>query len=232
MVVAYAADKKLYDYLRPSIAALLDHNSQVEKIHIFIKEPLDRELYGLTDNRIVIHQFKDTLECISSLGPYADYRLGLMTFTRLGFPVTLEEDRVLYLDVDTFVRKDLSDFYNIDFDNNLVAGVAEPKKSTPQNPYLNAGVLLMNLDLIRRSGVWVDWIDKMNHGPYYRDGDQDIIHHTCAGRKLTVDPTYNSNLYTKNVDDPYIEHGTPTKPWNSNFKYYREYLEYDNRRVK
>lgn len=232
MVVAYATDKKLYYYLYPITSALIDKNPEVERIHIFQQEPLDAEEYKLTDSRIVIHPYSEVGEYISSLGPYSNYRFGMMTFARLCLPMILEEEKVLYLDVDAFVRKNLSEFWNTDFKENYVVGCAEPKKTFHNDPYLNAGVLLMNLEGIRTSGLWREWVEMMNHGKPLVDGDQDIIHRTCKGRKGTVPPTFNSNKYTQIVSNPHIEHGTPIKPWNPKFKYYREYLEYDNRRVK
>ena len=58
-----------------------------------------------------------------------------MTFSRLALPTILEnESRVLYLDVDTLIRGNLSEFYNIDLDGYAVAGVKEPNKSSENEP--------------------------------------------------------------------------------------------------
>lgn len=227
MIVAYAADINLYEYLQPAIASLLAHNPEVKEIHVFLKEKRNMQAYGLTDERIIFHPFKDTFHFISTLGPYADYRFGLMTFSRLALPTILEnESRVLYLDVDTLIRGNLSEFYNIDLDGYAVAGVKEPNKSKNGYIYLNAGVLLLNLDYIRDSGLWKEWLTMANEGPMLRDGDQDIINNTCQGKILTIDSKYNSNPYTFGSKNPIIEHGTPVKPWSPKSKYFDEYKFY------
>ena len=226
MIVAYAADINLYDYLQPATSALIKHNPEVKEIHIFLKEQRDMKKYGLEDERIIFHPFKETLSFISSLGPYQNYRFGLMTFTRLALPIILEDkEKVLYLDVDAFVRGNLKDFYNTDLTDYAVAGVFEPKKSI-NRIYLNAGVLLLNLNYLRTSGIWNKWLDMANNQPALRDGDQDIINNTCQEKIITVSATYNSNIYTYDMPDPIIAHGTPIKPWDIKSPFFKEFMQY------
>lgn len=70
-------------------------------------------------------------------------------------------DRILYLDPDIIVLKDLSDLYNSDFNGNYYIGSSnvknilrkfnEVKNGAPKKaPYLNTGVLLINLKELRK----------------------------------------------------------------------------------
>lgn len=74
-------------------------------------------------------------------------------------PKTL--DRILYLDVDIVVIQSLRELYNMDFESNLyIASSHVNERMTHLNakrlglkedvPYINTGVLLMNLELLRK----------------------------------------------------------------------------------
>ena len=74
-------------------------------------------------------------------------------------PKTL--DRILYLDVDIVVIQSLRELYNMDFERNLyIASSHVNERMTHLNakrlglkedvPYINTGVLLMNLELLRK----------------------------------------------------------------------------------
>lgn len=69
-------------------------------------------------------------------------------------------DRILYLDNDVICRKDCSDFYHQDIENYELCGVLDYygrwffKKNFFRWDYLNSGVLLLNLEYIRRTGLF------------------------------------------------------------------------------
>lgn len=68
--------------------------------------------------------------------------------------------RVLYLDNDVVCRRDFSDFYETDLEGYELAGVLDHygKWFFRQNPfrmdYFNSGVLLLNMNEIRRTGLF------------------------------------------------------------------------------
>jgi lipopolysaccharide biosynthesis glycosyltransferase len=49
-------------------------------------------------------------------------KLSKASFYRLFFPKCFPDlkDRILYLDTDTLIVKDLKNFYNSDFENNII----------------------------------------------------------------------------------------------------------------
>ena len=74
-------------------------------------------------------------------------------------PATL--DRILYLDVDIVVIQSLKELYNMNFEDNLYIACSHVSENmTHLNakrlglnedvPYINTGVLLMNLELLRK----------------------------------------------------------------------------------
>jgi len=68
-------------------------------------------------------------------------------------------DKVLYLDTDVVCRKDCSELYHQDITDCELAGVLDYygrwffRRDIWRLDYLNSGVLLMNLDLIRQTGL-------------------------------------------------------------------------------
>lgn len=90
--------------------------------------------------------------------------ISIPTYYRLAMPSLLKEyDKAIYLDTDVIVCKDLSEMYSIDMGQNFIGGVQAIGYMTWQaaqkyyrelgmrdlSTYINAGVTLWNLDLIR-----------------------------------------------------------------------------------
>ena len=59
-------------------------------------------------------------------------------------------DKVLYLDTDCIVKDDLTDFYNLDMEGVEIAGRKDKHRLTR---YFQSGVMLMNMKLIRETGL-------------------------------------------------------------------------------
>jgi len=111
-------------------------------------------------------------------------------------------DKILYMDVDLVVDKNINEFYNIDLENYYLVGVEDsyvtgvnhkPEINMAEDDlYVNSGVLLMNLPLIRRDGLCNKFIqttkDLWGTTQYV---DQDIINIICKGKIKQVDNIYN-----------------------------------------
>ncbi len=169
-----------------------------------------------------------------------DY-ISIPAYYRLKLPTLLPDvQRVIYLDCDVIVNTTLQELFNIEMENFIVAGVKDiNKKILRKNPeYINSGVVLMDLDNMRKFGIedafW-NWTKK--HYESIKMGDQEIINEVLKGKIKTVDDEWNvqsSNFtnrssYTKN---PKIVHFvSKRKPWHwASFSYHRElyfkYLQY------
>lgn len=123
---------------------------------------------GNPDNFIV-----ELIECENAYQK-KDYELGAYisatTYIRLNLPGILNGiDKLLYLDGDTIIQEDLGELYGVNMDRKGIAGSidfgvcvdsinwepVEYIRSTLPNysqHYFNAGVLLMNLDHLRKTG--------------------------------------------------------------------------------
>jgi lipopolysaccharide biosynthesis glycosyltransferase len=136
------------------------------------------------------------------------------TFYRLLIPQLLpdEIEKCLYLDVDVIVTKDLGELFNTDLTEYYVAGVKaigyiRNKKyaailGLPDiNGYINAGVLLMNLKLLRSDNIVPKFLALLANN--YPSMDQDIINVACFSHIKYLPLKYNA--FTTRVFEPIEE---------------------------
>jgi lipopolysaccharide biosynthesis glycosyltransferase len=87
----------------------------------------------------------------------------------------------------------------------------------PEDHYVNAGVLLLNLEKIRFAGLDKQWIS-LCQNRRFKYHDQDIINMTCKNSILFLDARYNAcrtnTSYTGSESDIHILHFISFKPWN------------------
>lgn len=129
-----------------------------------------------------------------------------IALVRLEMPDRLPElDKILYLDGDIIVHSDLTEFYSTDLGQNYIAAVKDPitllnpKYVTlfPGDAYVNSGVMLMNLKLLREEGMVEKFFEaKSNPKDFWIYQDQDTINYCCANRILYLHPKYNE-MHTK-----------------------------------
>lgn len=152
--------------------------------------------------------------------------------------------KMLYLDVDIIVNTDLSELYDVNLEGNYYGGVRHPTYylgnwgghckllDIPDlHSYINAGVLLINLEKIREDNLEPILINAVKNN--YPAIDQDVINSICYGKIKHVPFKYNvliktveyikdnkiTEIYKYNefldaFKNPAIIHfANPTKPW-------------------
>lgn len=125
-------------------------------------------------------------------------RYPMPTYYRLALaPLIPDIDRVIYLDGDTIILKDLSSMINLQMDNNVLMGFVDNsfKKAEAFGiktyKYVTAGVLLMNLRKIRTENLtekFFSFIDE-NTGRLTQE-DQTVINIVLHGRIDLLPPQY------------------------------------------
>lgn len=117
--------------------------------------------------------------------------IGKATYYRLVLADVVEDDKCIYLDSDTIVRSDLRELYSMSMEGMCLAGVKAVgyhrdemdyeycKRAVLPNKkqYINAGVLLMNLSLIREKKFTKEFIRRMSLN--LPSQDQDVLNGTC-----------------------------------------------------
>jgi len=105
---------------------------------------------------------------------------------RLMLPKLLPDVRqIIYADSDVIFTDSLAELAMLDLGENLLAAVVEDKHGT-----FNSGFLVMNLEQIRRAGVYDEWIE-MSRTYDFPYPDQELLNRACAGKTLDLPLKYN-----------------------------------------
>lgn len=159
--------------------------------------------------------------------------------------------KILYMDADIIVNGDLGPLYDMDISDNYIAGAHDAyiadinHKPTigfkDSDLYVNAGVLLMNLERIRADKMGQKWLDATTElTDKIKFQDQDVINITCHGKIAQFDSIYNytsHNILTepKKFRRAIIIHYTgPNKPWRHDSKHKMKsvWIKYDKQKTK
>ena len=201
-VAVYAGTRRVYEMMTLSAKSLVEHTRMDAVWFLTEDDDFPYELPDVIRTKNVSGQ-----TWFDPGGPNFNSRWTYMTLIRLALPeIFADEERVLWLDIDTIVFDDIGDLFDVDLCGNYVAMVREPPRCSYPFQYFNAGVTLMDLDAIRRDGIWKKWIKLVNTEPWTAP-DQDAINLICQGEILEIDPAYNSaGVITQEVEDAMIRH--------------------------
>jgi len=202
-IVVYSGNRGYYKNMVAAAKSLLYH-SPVDKIYFLIEDDTFPEpLPDLIQCINVSHQNIFPLD-----GPNINWYYSYMTTVRAGLTRILPPDtsRVLWLDSDTVVVDDISSIWNYDITDYFYAGVVDIfTGGLIVDPYYNAGVMLMNLDLFRSTGMDQRVIDEINT-THYQHLEQDVLNKFCAGKILQIPSTYNAAFISAKCSYPKIKH--------------------------
>lgn len=136
--------------------------------------------------------FKDSVNMKNLYSPYAFIRL-------LADKVEEVPDKVLYLDTDVVICKDISDLYNTDLKDYEYAGVKDYLgRFFIDSEYINSGVLLLNMAKIRQTGLFDKCRDVVNTKKMAFP-DQTALNKYVI-KKMFLDDRYNSQRKDREKD--------------------------------
>ena len=217
--ICMASDDNYAIHLGISIVSILENNSSNIRLHILnnnMSESNLNKLKSLEDQYINLHitfyNIHDYFlennigEFIKNelLGTEAYNLLGISTFARLFLAELLPENikKVLYLDADTLVLNNLDELFSMDLKENYIGGVIDGVAANITKyfyngeiksiPFVNAGVLLVNLEKWREinlSGTSLNLIKSYPEKNFLND--QNLINVISGNDVLLLDPKYN-----------------------------------------
>ncbi len=159
--------------------------------------------------------------------------------TRIFIPHFIPErfEKIIYLDVDMILMRDISDLWNIGLGDNMLAAVMDPRLKVfsnswggimnyrelgfdPETKYFNTGILVVNNKKWREEESAATVVRCISDNEKYANyPDQYGLNIVMANRWLELDPRWNS-FADSAIPDPYIIHFIGRKPM---------YKTYDNR---
>ena len=217
MNIVYASDDGYCQHMAVSIVSMIEHNKTEQLIfHILsdgISEDNKRKIqemlkfYGRKVNFYPIDGLMDELK--DKIKGLDTGRFRITTLARLLMGSILPDTvtKVLYLDCDTVVLRNISSLYNMRLNNCIAAMAAEPTiypevkeilGLTAEDTYYNAGMILMNLSLWRSDDKESDCFNYYNTmGGRLPFNDQDILNYVLKDRIKRVGQTYDfiTNYY-------------------------------------
>ena len=201
-VAAYFATRNYYRMMAASAKSLLNHTR------------MDRVWFLIEDDDFP-EDLPDVIRCknvsgqtwFTPGGPNYGTHWTYTCLLPLAFPeIFPEENRILRLDDDVIIEKDIGPLLDMDMKGNVLAMVEEPVRSKYPFRYHNAGVMLMDLTAIRMDGIWKKWIRMVNR-ELMSAPDQDAVNLICQGEILTIGPEWNNAGHiTQDSADTKIRH--------------------------
>lgn len=185
------------------------------------------------------------------------HRLSKAAYYRILLASTLADvSKVIYLDCDMIVLKDLSAIYNLDIAEYGVSAVIDYDMTkdadhfsqlnmSVEEPYFNSGFMLINLDYWRANDSEKELLKFATMPRHVYFHDQDALNYVFKHKWLRIEPKWNRyNIFNINVanlfankkemqdffSDPCVIHfpGRYFKPWFRTWliPYRKEWLKY------
>jgi lipopolysaccharide biosynthesis glycosyltransferase len=232
--VVFAFDAKYGKHCAVAMNSVLKHSSARLKVHCISDDALDEDIARL---RRISDRYNSEISFHRGTGNhFVDWKvsghISTAAYYRILIPYLISSERALYLDSDLIATCDIVPLLETDLRSCLIAGCADfragqasamPKHSG--DTYLNTGVLLMDLNALKRC----DFLkacrtieERCKESITF--ADQCVINEFAKFRKLLIDPRWNilineyENRSLEQNIGPYIGqvilHGAgTTKPW-------------------
>jgi hypothetical protein len=156
-----------------------------------------------------------------------------MTYCRLLLSHLLHVTRVIYLDCDVLVFRDLSQLFDLELTPGKVLAAAHDSETLSladdsstiadainlpcEGAYFNCGVMLMNLDELRKQHFFERAVEFLNRKSAYRFWDQSAINFLLHGQIDELPEYWNRASWCfdaqQNNDLDCVIHYTASAPW-------------------
>ena len=209
-VAVYCASQRLYKDTIPAIKSML-LNGHPDKIYFLIEDDQFPEwLPPQVETINVRNQPYFRLD-----GPNMQTHFTYMALMRAALTKVLpDEDVVLSLDCDTFVKGNIDELWDKELGDYYLAAGIEPQRCRWDTVYYNTGVVKYNLALMRQDGVDDDMIWLINERKL-KWPEQDVVNIVCKNRIMKMPSDFNYHNYSERTDDVRIKHhcGFPVTSW-------------------
>lgn len=214
--VVLAANQNYVPILYTCAQSIVNHTSNERKYEIYIfhtdiekesqkvfHEQLERDNVRFTFIDVTRHVLGYRLEAKEHITTETFYRFLILDILK-------DYDKVLYLDCDMIIMRDIADLYDIELGNTLIGAAKDPDfmgQCNGANPatekycrevlkikspfqYFQAGVLLFNVSELKKVTTVKELLEMSDTG-IYKYSDQDILNVICEGRVTYLDMAWN-----------------------------------------
>lgn len=214
--VVLAADQKYVSVLFTCLKSIIDCTSADRNYHFYIfhtdieAEAMQVFCRELSGGRIRI-DFIDVGGRVAGYRLKAKQHITTETFYRfLILDILKDCPKVVYLDSDMIIRRDIAQLYDLELEDALLAAAVDPDFAGQYNganldtrrycddvlklrnpyQYAQAGVLVFNVEKLKQK-LSVQELFRMADEGDYKYSDQDILNIVCEGRIKKLDMSWN-----------------------------------------
>ena len=235
MHVSFCADVPYVPILCVALTSLYMHNYKRAVDVTVVLQYVDQESRDLITE--TSQRFNRTLEIIDlnniDLSHLPEYSQPVSTYYRLLLPSLLKDRaRTIYLDSDLVVETDLSELFYADLQGQPLGGVPDRPEiqaglqahvNRPGDLYINAGVLVMDLNIWREQKIADQCMQWLTENPTIATMmDQDAINYILFKKKVFFDRRFNLNpihdppaVTLAKIPKRVLHFAGAIKPWHS-----------------
>ena len=248
--IFFAVDNRYIPFLSVVIESLISNSSKnyyyaIKILYSNIEERNKKKILKYEKENVKI-EFVDLTYYLTEIKEklYTRDYFTQTTYFRLFIPELYPQyNKAIYIDSDTTVLGDISELYHIDLGDNLVGAV--PDCSVQNNKefqdyvervvgmatyknYFNAGMLVMNLDAMRKFEFQAKFLYLLETIKFTVAQDQDFLNRLCKGRVKFIEKAWNTmpipDDNIKKEDIKIIHYNHMFKPWHFDDVLYNEFF--------
>lgn len=236
--IFFAVDDRYVPYLATAMCSMMDNASKEYKYRIYILidslNAQNRANLLSMQNECFTVDFVNVGDQLNRLGTKLHMRdyYTKATYYRFFIPELFPQyKKGVYLDCDIAVMGDISEFYNTELGDNLLGGVtdeviteipvfaeyAEKVLGVPRKEYFNAGILLMNLEEMRKVQIDKALVRLMQQYQFCVAQDQDYLNVLCHRKIVYLPTSWNKTAFPGSDKGPkvnIIHFKINWKPWH------------------
>ena len=248
--IFFAVDDGYMPYLAVALESLIDNASKnyyysIKILYTNINEENKKRINKYQRDNVNI-EFVDLnyyIEKVKDKLYTRDYYTKTTYFRLFIANLYPQYNKAIYLDSDIIVLGDISELYNVELGNNLIAAAPDDVIQTTKvfqeyaekvvgvadyRNYFNAGILLMNLDEFRKFNFQEKFLYLLETIKFTVAQDQDYLNRLCKGKVKIIHKGWDRMPIA--VDDIPIEeikivhYNLADKPWRYDNVRYGEYF--------
>ena len=237
--IFFACDDRFVKYTIVTLKSIIENASKEYKynVHILntnISDEMMKEVYALEKNNFTIefNNVTSYLQSISNKLPIRDYYSKTTYFRLFIAEIFKDYDKAIYIDSDTVVLGDISEFYNFDIEDNLVGACheqamiqvdefgtyAEECVGISRDEFFNAGMLLINCKKFREERVLDQFIELLSEYNFVVTQDEDYLNVICKNRVCWISQVWNMEVFGeipyKDEEIKMLHYIMVSKPWH------------------
>lgn len=247
--IFYACDDAFIKYAAVSVASIIKNaNPQyLYKFHILVTDVCEQTKQTFLNMRrdnfdIEFNDVTKPLEKIAEKLPVREYYTKTTYYRMFIADMFPQYDKVIYIDSDTVVKKDISQLYNTDLGENYIGAVPE-RVMAKENifgeyveqvigidryAFFNAGVLLIDCKKFRDNAVCDCFCKLLKEYNFVVTQDEDYLNVLCKDKVLFLNAKWNAEIFDGipvTEDEVAVFHYIMTaKPWRYKQCDYADYF--------